>query len=134
MIAKQKDLIYSYLDTFFYSCPFKNDDSTYSYGCSHGDNETDGQCLACGCPLLWEHDYCIEDGETWIDRVFNIEYLSPEKSYCDPSYLVQADQWGDGLVCACSLDDFSIFNLKVEIDYETEIRTYISSSGIRGQI
>jgi len=131
-IVKKDDFIYSDLDTFYYSCPFRDDESDYSYGCSHEDNETDGQCLDCGCPLLYKVDKEIGDTDTWVERILALEFKRPEYSLCDKDYLEQVDGWGEDTCMCCDMEDFHIFNLNVDIDYDVEVNKYINSMGLRG--
>lgn len=106
--------IYADLDTFFYNCKYRDNDSGYTYGCSADGNETDGQCLDCGCPFLskvalevgnkeQEEELAKVDEElciTWNDEADN------------DGFLEQVDGWGEDTIMAyCNDRENSPFSL-----------------------
>jgi len=136
MIVQSNEIIYSDLDTFFYNCSFRDDNSNYSYGCSHKLNNTNGQCLDSGCPFLWKLDKDTSNKDE-LNELFRIdEHLYIEWDYenqCGLNqypYIEQREGWREDTIVCCDIGDFHIFDTYITVDIQTEIRKYITRMGI----
>lgn len=137
MTIKDKEgRIYGTLDSFFYSCPYAENESEdgYSYSCLHKKNDADGQCLTFACPFLIELDKHKDEEDRWVDRFFAIEYCTEKESFLGDGYLEQKESFEGDKIVYCGDEAFNIFSLKVEKDERVEINKYINSFGLRGEI
>jgi len=130
-MVKLNEFVYSDLDSFFYNCKFKDDNSDYSYGCSHLCNEADGQCLDSACPLLFKLGYFQEDKKTKeeydiIDNYIPVLWKSKPDEF--DGYIGQQDEcWGDDIVMGCDWETFrDNFQCSLWEDLDTKRRKHIT--------
>ncbi|CAA6807817.1 MAG: Unknown protein [uncultured Sulfurovum sp.] len=93
---------YADLDTFFYSCKYRDNESDYTYGCSCDENATDGQCLDSGCPFLTKVDLEVgnKEKETELAKVAEVLCFIWKDEAEDDGYLEQVDGWGEDTIMA----------------------------------